>query len=142
MNIEELYNIEHFDSYNNIYTIYKKHIVTYKRVTDEENEDEVIENYNGNRKYKIQSDYYKLVPVYGHHFNNNNHFICKKIAQHQIVEDNSPNNFLIIKNEELARPYKGGIYIAKDINSLYDIIDNIDDYCFDATSFSAASTMT
>ena len=127
MNIETLYNIEHFDSYNNIYTIYKKHIVTYKRVTDEE-ESDIIENNNGNRKYKIQSDYYKLVPVYGHHFNNNNHFICKKIAQHRIVADNSPNNFLIIKNEELVRAYKGGLYIGKDINDLYDIINRLNTY--------------
>ena len=127
MNIETLYNIEHFDSYNNIYTIYKKHIVTYKRVTDEE-ESDIIENNNGNRKYKIQSDYYKLVPVYGHHFNNNNHFICKRIFAKIIREEVSPHNFLIIKNEELARPYKGGLYIAKDMNDLYDILDKLKKY--------------
>ena len=114
MNTDKLYHTNKFDSFKNIYTIYKKHIVIYKR--------------NENNESEVSSDYYKYIPVYGHYYNNNNQFICKKIAQHQIVEDNSPNNFLIIKNEELARPYKGGIYIAKDIDSLYNIIDKLNTY--------------
>ena len=40
----------------------------------------------------------------------------------------APHNFLIIKNEELARPYKGGLYIAKDMNDLYDILDKLKKY--------------
>ena len=76
--------MNNFDSFPNIYTIYKKHIVTHKR--NENNESEVL------------SDYYKYVPVYGHYFNNNNHFICKRIVAKIIREEVSPHNFLIIKN--------------------------------------------
>ena len=125
MNTNKLYHIEHFNEFNNIYTIYKKHIVTHKRVTDEDEETEIIENNNGKRKYKVSSDCYKYIPVYGHYYNNNNHFICKKIVAKVIREEVSP---LIIKNEELARPYKGGICIAKDINDLYDILDKLNTY--------------
>ena len=114
MNTDRLYHMNNFDSFPNIYTIYKKHIVTHKR--------------NDNNESEVLSDYYKYVPVYGHHFNNNNHFICKKIANHRIVHDISPNNFLIIKNEELVRAYKGGLYIGKDINDLYNIIDRLNNY--------------
>ena len=114
MNKSKLYHMEHFNEFNNIYTIYKKHIVTHKR--NENNESEVL------------SDYYKYVPVYGHYFNNNNHFICKRIVAKIIREDVTPHNFLIIKNEELARPYKGGLYIAKDIDNLYDILDKLNTY--------------
>jgi hypothetical protein len=103
-----------FDSFQNIYTIYKKHIVTYKR--------------NENNESEILSDYYKYIPVYGHYYNNNNHFICKKIFNHALVNEVYPNNFLIIKNNELARPYKGGIYIAKNMNDLYDILDKLKKY--------------
>lgn len=114
MNTDRLYHIDNFNSFPNIYTIYKKHIVTHKR--NENNESEVL------------SDYYKYIPVYGHYFNNNNHFICKRIVAKIIREEVSPHNFLIIKNEELARPYKGDIYIAKDINDLYDILDKLKKY--------------
>ena len=31
MNINNIYDLEHFDEFNNIFTIYKKHVVTYKR---------------------------------------------------------------------------------------------------------------
>lgn len=120
--------MEHFNEFNNIYTIYKKHILTHKRVTDDNEETEIIENNNGKRKYKVSSDFYKYIPVYGHYYNNNNHFICKKIVAKVIREEVSPHNFLIIKNEELARPYKGGLYIAKDINDLYDILDKLNTY--------------
>jgi hypothetical protein len=103
-----------FDSFQNIYTIYKKHIVTYKR--------------NENNESEILSDYYKYIPVYGHYYNNNNHFICKKIFNHTLVNKVYSNNFLILKNNELARPYKGGIYIAKNMNDLYDILDKLKKY--------------
>ena len=63
--------------------------------------------------------------MYGHYYNNNNHFICKKIVAKVIREEVSP---LIIKNEELVRPYKGGICIAKDVNDLYDILDKLNTY--------------
>ena len=49
MNIDKLYHIEHFDSFNNFYTIYKKHIVTKDK------------------------DYYKYVPIYGHYYNNSHY---------------------------------------------------------------------
>ena len=114
MNIDKLYHMNNFNSFPNIYTIYRKHIVTHKR--NENNESEVL------------SDYYKYVPVYGHYYNNSNHFICKRIFAKIIREKVSPHNFLIIKNEELARPYKGGIYIAKDMNDLYDILDKLKKY--------------
>ena len=120
--------MEHFNEFNNIYTIYKKHIVTHKRVTDEDEETEIIENNNGKRKYKVSSDFYKYIPVYGHYYNNNNHFICKKIVAKVIREEVNPNNFLIVKNEELARPYKGGLYIAKDIDDLYDLLKRLNQY--------------
>ena len=128
MNASKLYHMEHFNEFNNIYTIYKKHIVTHKRVTDEDEETEIIENNNGKRKYKVSSDFYKYIPVYGHYYNNNNHFICKKIVAKVIREEVSPHNFLIIKNEELARPYKGGLYIAKDIDDLYDLLKRLNQY--------------
>ena len=120
--------MEHFNEFNNIYTIYKKHIVTHKRVTDEDEENEIIENNNGKRKYKVSSDFYKYIPVYGHYYNNNNHFICKKIVAKVIREEVNPNNFLIVKNEELARPYKGGLYIANNIDDLYDILNKLNTY--------------
>lgn len=128
MNASKLYHMEHFNEFNNIYTIYKKHIVTHKRVTDEDEETEIIENNNGKRKYKVSSDFYKYIPVYGHYYNNNNHFICKKIIAKVIREEVNPNNFLIIKNEELARPYKGGLYIANNIDDLYDILNKLNTY--------------
>lgn len=111
MNTDKLYHINNFDSFKNIYTIYRKHIVTYKR--------------NDNNESEILSDYYKYVPIYGHFYNNFNHFIYKKIAQHKIIEDNSPNNFFIINNKELVRAYKGGLYIGKNIDDLYKIINRL-----------------
>ena len=114
MNINNIYDLEHFDEFNNIFTIYKKHVVTYKR--------------NDNNEKELLSDYYKYIPIYGHYYNNNNHFICKRIIKHQISNDDYPSKFLILKNEELARPYKGGIYIAKDIDDLYDIIERLTKY--------------
>ena len=114
MNTDRLYQINNFDSFPNIYTIYRKHIVTHKR--NENNESEVL------------SDYWKYVPIYGHFFNSNNHFICKKIARRRIVMDNPSSNFFIIKNEELVRAYKGGLYIGKDIDDLYDIIDKLNKF--------------
>lgn len=114
MNTDKLYHMNKFDSFQNIYTIYKKHIVTYKR--------------NENNESEILSDYYKYIPVYGHYYNNNNHFICKKIFNHVLVNEVYPNNFLILKNNELARPYKGGIYVANNINELYSIIDRLNKF--------------
>lgn len=114
MNTDRLYHMNKFDSFQNIYTIYKKHIVTHKR--NEDNESEIL------------SDYYKYIPVYGHYYNNNNHFICKKIFNHALVNEVYPNNFLILKNNELARPYKGGIYVANNINELYSIIDRLNKF--------------
>lgn len=43
--------MEHFNEFNNIYTIYKKHIVTHKRVTDEDEETEISD---GGGSFKIQ----------------------------------------------------------------------------------------
>lgn len=114
MNTDRLHHMNDFNSFKNIYTIYKKHIITHKR--------------NENNESEILSDYYKYIPVYGHHFNECNQFICKKIIQHRVVEDATPHNFLIINDVELARPYKGGIYIAKDIDDLYEIIDKLNKY--------------
>jgi hypothetical protein len=128
MNASKLYHMEHFDKFNNIYTLYKKHIITYKRVTDEDGETEITENTNEKQKYTVFSDFYKYVPIYGHYYNDNNYFICKKIDRKKIREENNPHNFLIIKNEELVRPYKGGIYIAKNIDDLYNIIDRLNNY--------------
>lgn len=126
MNTDKLYHMNNFDSYNNIFTIYIKHIVTHKRITDD-NESDLIDN-NGKRKYKILSDYYKYIPVYGHYYNGKNDFICKKIQNHRIIEDKSPNNFIIVKNEELAKPYKGGLYTATNIDDLYDILERLNKY--------------
>ncbi len=118
MNIDKIYHIKNFDLFKNIYTIYKKHIVTHKRVVDD----------NGNITSEVLSDFYKYIPVYGHYYNNENNFICKKIMFHRVLEEVKPHNFLILNNEELARPYKGGIYVAKDIDELYNIIDKLKKY--------------
>ena len=75
MNGSKLYHIEHFNEFNNIYTIYKKHIITHKRVTDEDEETEIIENNNGKRKYKVYSDCYKYTHVNGYYYTNINDVI-------------------------------------------------------------------
>lgn len=121
MNTEVLYNMNNFDSFNNILTIYKKHIVTYKRVTEIDEEPDVESN-NGNRKYKVSFDKIKYIPIYGHYFNANNHFIAKRIVKRKIIKDDISNNFIIIKDEDLVRPYNGGIYTCKNMDDLYETL--------------------
>ena len=101
MNIDKLYHIEHFDSFNNFYTIYKKHIVTKDK------------------------DYYKYVPIYGHYYNNSNDFICKKIIRKELLDISLPSNLLIVKDKDIVRTYNGGIHKCNNVDNLYIILDKI-----------------
>ena len=124
MNTEVLYNMNNFNSFNNILTIYKKRIVTYKRVTEIDEEHD-IESNNGNRKYKVSFNKIKYIPVYGHYFNANNHFIAKRIVKRKIIKDDTSSNFIIIKDEDLVRPYNGGIYVFKSMGDLYETLSKL-----------------
>ena len=98
MNINKLYHIEHFDSFNNFYTIYKK----------------------------LKSDSkFKYVPVYGHYYNNSNNFICKRIINKEIANISVLHDFIILNDSDLVRQYKGGIYKSNNIEYIYNIIDKI-----------------
>ena len=120
MNLEELYNIKNFHSFNNIFTIYKKRIVTHKRVVDEDENGNIIGSHD-----ELFFDKIKYIPVYGHYFNGNNQFICKRIYKKRILDKDELNDFIVIKDEDIVRPYKGGIYICKDIDDLYNTLSKL-----------------
>jgi len=118
MNTEVLYNINNFDLFDNILTIYKKHIIVHKRVHDEDENENII-----NSRDEIMIDKIKYIPIYGHYYNANNHFIAKPIIKRKISKD--LNNFVIVKNEDLVRPYNGGIYVFKNMDDLYKTLEKL-----------------
>lgn len=134
MNDSKLYHIENFDSYNNIYVIYKKHKIIHKRIESLDFIDfDKYDNYKvyqstNDHTYLILADYIQYIPVYGHYYNNSNQFICKKIVMHQIQNDVHPGNFLLINDTDIARSYKGGIFICNNIDEQYDVIKKIKNY--------------
>jgi exo-beta-1,3-glucanase (GH17 family) len=113
MNTDLLYNMNNFDSFNNIYTIYQKNKKVYKRTGLE------------NKDHELVKEYTKYIPIYGHYFNANNQFVAKKVVKGKLYSGIYADDFLIIENKDIVRPLKGGIYVCKTPDELYDIINRL-----------------
>lgn len=80
---------------------------------------------NIKKKYILFGTKKHYFPIYGHFYNNANHFIYKKIFNKQIQDVFEPVKYHIIKYDELAKPAPRHYYKCQSIDDLYTIIKKL-----------------
>lgn len=117
MNIDKNYNLEHFNQYNNFFTIMVKKVkLYYKKVIDENSKPIYVH---------IGEEKTKYFPIYGHFYNDENYFIYQKVYGKQILNKYRNNKYYIINVSELAKPLHGNFYVFNSLEECLKTIDNI-----------------
>ena len=126
-----------FDKFNNIYTIRRHPIEMWSKGYNPEDffinkfvDCDMLKIYKSLKpdatlKYLLLGVKRKYYPIFGHFYNNVNHFIYKKIYNRKIQDLFEPVKYHIINYEQLANPGIHNYYRCRDIDDLYDTIDKL-----------------
>ena len=116
MNIDNNYDIENFDSYNNFYTILQKNVTLYKRIQDDE---------NSKPRFEICGEKTKYFPIYGHFYNNENYFIYVKVNNKKLLNKCGNQAYYKTTVDDLAHPLHSAFFKFTDVNELYVTIEEL-----------------
>lgn len=137
MNLINCFSQYNFDSFNNIYTIRRKVIDIWstgyepndfyieKRIDVDMLKIYVSTKPDAVKKYLLLGIKKHYFPIYGHFYNNANHFIYKKIFNKKIQDVFEPVRYHIINYDELAKPASRHYYKCANIDDLYKTIEKL-----------------
>jgi len=131
MNVENNYDMKNFDKYNNVYAIEIKKIPIIKKL--DHNDTETLEqlklsvnNYNVFRHLNFEDSHimfigikYKLLPIYGHMYNNANIMLAKYLHNEDIL------GMHLIKFKDILKNKYNTVVIFKTLNELLKVLPHL-----------------
>ena len=137
MNLINCFQQHNFDNFENIFTVRRKVFEIWS--SGYEPNDFYIERRfdfntlkiyvttkpNVKKKYILLGTKHHYFPIYGHFYNNANHFIYKKIFNKKIQDVFEPVKYHIIPYYELAKPAPRHYYKCSSMDNLYEIIKKL-----------------
>lgn len=101
MNVSKNYDLEHFDDYNNFYTILQKTVRVFERVQDDE---------NVKPQFVLKGERTKFEPIWGHFYNDENHFIYQKVYRKKVQNMYRNLKHYMCNLRDLAKPLHSNFY--------------------------------